>query len=366
MKSDLYPIVLEPIILGKPWGAPGKGPALVTGADPALKVGEVWVTADGEYQSTVGNGPLTGATLEELRLKWGADLLGQRFAGKEKEPFPLLLKFLHAAEYLSVQVHPDDKTAVRLEGSGPGKTEAWYILETDPGAKLILGLEPGIDRALLSKALEQGRVEEVLHSLEINQAESYYVHAGLLHAIGPGITLFEIQQNIDLTYRFYDWGRLDAEGNPRGLHLDKALEALDDSGSLIEPFHGLSFEEAGLNKTILTAGRYFALERWEFPSEWTGSTDPARFELMTVVKGRGALQRGETGEVELMRGLTVLLPAGLGEFRIQGTDGLTVLRSYVPDLATDIVEPLLSRGFASSDIIKLAGGKRPNDLSRYF
>jgi mannose-6-phosphate isomerase len=366
MKPDLYPLVLEPIILGKPWGALGKGPALVTGADPALKVGEVWVTADGEYQSTVGNGALTGTTLEELRLKWGADLLGERFTGKEAEPFPLLLKFLHAAEYLSVQVHPDDEAAVRLEGSGPGKTEAWYILETDPGAKLILGLKPGIGRALLAQALEEGRVEEALHAFEINRAESYYVHAGLLHAIGPGITLFEIQQNIDLTYRFYDWGRVDDEGNPRELHLEKAMEVLDDSGSIIEPFLGLSFEEAGLRKTMLAAGRYFALERWEFPREWTGSTDPARFELMTVVEGRGALQQRETDEVELVRGLTVLLPAGLGEFRIQGTDGLTVLRSYVPDLATDIVEPLRSRGFASTDIIKLAGGKHPNDLSGYF
>ncbi len=366
MKPDLYPVVLRPIILDKPWGAPGKGPYLIDGADPALKVGEVWLTADGEYQSIVANGRLAGTTLEGLRLKWGLDLLGGRFTGKEKEPFPLLLKFIHAAEYLSVQVHPDDEAALRLEGSGPGKTEAWYILETEPGSKLVLGLEPGIDRALLSEALEEGRAEKVFHTFEIDRAEAYYVHAGLLHAIGPGITLFEIQQNIDLTYRFYDWGRVDDEGNPRELHLKKAMEVLDESGPKIEAFYGLSYEERGLRITSLAAGQYFALERWEFPREWTGSVDGARFELMTVLKGRGSLQDENSNTVELGRGLTVLLAAGLGDYRIQEADGLVVLRSYCPDLEMDISEPLKTRGFSAADIVKLAGGRQTNDLSGYF
>ncbi|MBW2061296.1 MAG: class I mannose-6-phosphate isomerase, partial [Deltaproteobacteria bacterium] len=146
MKAEVYPVILEPLVLGKPWGARGKGPELVPGADANLKVGEVWLTADGDRQSMVMNGPMAGMTLKDLRLKWGPDLLGQGPAGKKDEPFPLLLKFIHAAEHLSVQVHPDDPTAVRLEGSGPGKTEAWYILEADAGARLVLGLKAGVDR----------------------------------------------------------------------------------------------------------------------------------------------------------------------------------------------------------------------------
>ncbi len=159
---------------------------------------------------------------------------------------------------------------------------------------------------------------------------------------------------------------MDDEGNPRELHLKKAMEVLDESGPKIGPFYGLPYEETGLRITALAAGRYFALERLEFPREWTGSVDGARFELMTVLKGRGSLQDENSNSVELGRGLTVLLAAGLGDYRIQEADGLVVLRSYCPDLEMDIIKPLKTRGFSAADISKLAGGKRPNDLSGYF
>ncbi|MBW2090549.1 MAG: class I mannose-6-phosphate isomerase, partial [Deltaproteobacteria bacterium] len=154
MKTEIYPVILGPVVLEKPWGAKGKGAQLVPGTNPDLKIGEAWLTADNELQSTIQNGPLAGFQLKDLRQRWGGYLLGSRLAHLKNEPFPLLLKFIHAAEYLSVQVHPDDQTAINLEGAGPGKTEAWYILDADAEAELILGLEPGVDRAALSEALK--------------------------------------------------------------------------------------------------------------------------------------------------------------------------------------------------------------------
>ncbi|MBW1710997.1 MAG: mannose-6-phosphate isomerase [Deltaproteobacteria bacterium] len=364
MNNKIYPIVLKPLILEKPWGEKGKGPDLVPGTDSNLKIGEIWLTADGNQQSTVQNGPLTGMSLRDLRIKWGADLLGKKLGDLKDQPFPLLLKFIHANEYLSVQVHPDDQNALKLEGSGPGKTEAWYILEADSRARLILGLEPGVDRAGLSEALKQGEVEKVLYQLQPRVSEAYYVQAGLLHAIGPGITLFEIQQNVDLTYRFYDWGRVDDQGRPRELHLDKAMRALEVGAEHAEPFSGLSYEKDGVSVTALVAGLYFALERWELKKQWQGQMDPARFDILTVIAGQGQLDSSETDRpISLTPGTTVLLPAALEEYRIIAPQNLVLLRSFVPDLEADIFMPLKDFGFSSTEIQKLGGWRKPNDLS---
>ncbi|MBW2063017.1 MAG: class I mannose-6-phosphate isomerase, partial [Deltaproteobacteria bacterium] len=254
--------------------------------------------------------------------------------------------------------------AVRLEGSGPGKTEAWYILEADAGARLVLGLKAGVDRTGLSEALEKGQVESVLRGVEVHASEAYYVHAGLLHAIGPGVTLFEIQQNVDLTYRFYDWGRVDDQERPRELHVSKAMEALDASPGEVEPFYGLSYKKEGMRITALAAGRYFALERWEIENEWDGHMSGSRFEVLTVMAGVGRLEAAGSEEVvELTQGQTILLPAALGDYRILESSGLILLRSFVPDLEADVFRPLKGLGFSPGEIQKLAGRRRPNDLS---
>jgi len=365
---DVYPVVLEPVVLEKPWGRVGVGPDLAAGTDSALQIGEIWLTADGEVSSRAANGPAAGHGLADLRRAWGVALLGSRFAGRENQPFPLLLKLIHAAEVLSVQVHPDDETAGKLEGAGPGKTEAWHILGAEPDAWLILGLEPGAGRRELQQAIDEGRVEAVLRRTPVHPGETYYVHAGLLHAIGPGVTLYEIQQNVDLTYRFYDWGRLDDAGRPRALHVAKAMAALNDSPVEPIPFGGLAFEESGVRIRVLTAGRYFALERVEISGDWEIRLDGSRFEVLTVIHGRGRLMAAGLAEpLALEPGRTVLLPAALPKAVLSPTgQDLALLRAYVPDLEADIARPLLARGFTARDILPLAGYLRPNDLSEFL
>lgn len=369
LARNVYPVVVEPAILEKPWGRAGAGPELVSGANAALKVGEIWLTADGEVSSRAENGPAAGSRLTDLRRAWGVSLLGRRFAGLEDRPFPLLLKFIHAAAVLSVQVHPDDETAERLEGEGPGKTEAWHILGAEPGAWLILGLRPGVGRQGLYRALEEGNVETVFCRVTVRRGETYYVRAGLLHAIGPGVTLYEIQQNVDLTYRFYDWGRLDEAGRPRPLQVTKAMAALDVRPGEPVPYTGLAFEERGARVRMLAAGRYFVLERVAFSGDWEVWLDGSRFELITVIGGRGRLEAaGLSAPLPLEPGRTVLLPAALPRTVLSAaaSQGLTLLRAYVPDLEAEVVRPFLDRGFTARDILPLAGHQRPNDLSAFF
>lgn len=364
MTGEVYPVVLIPHVLEKPWGGRGWEPEFAPGNDPALKVGEVWLTADGDRQSIISNGPMTGRTMADLRRDWGVDLLGRRLAGREDQPLPLLLKLIHAADYLSVQVHPDSRAATRLEGRGPGKTEAWCIIEAEVGAELILGLKPGLDRKDIRMALESERVEEILNRVRVRPGQVHYIHAGRLHAIGPGVTLFEIQPNSDVTYRFNDWGRVDTQGCPRELHLAKAIEVADLEAVPCEPFDGLTFHRDGARVTALAAGRHFGLERWEVKGSWAGRLDGARFEILFPISGHGFIQTfGSRRDTGLAPGRAVLLPATLGGFRIEAPDGIVFFRAWLPDLETEIVEPLLAAGFTSAEIVRLAGSKESNDLS---
>ena len=370
MGDAVYPVILEPIVMEKPWGEPGYGPKLVSGADPLLKVGEVWLTADGDFQSRVLNGPRTGDTLAMLRSGWGERFLGRRFRSRTKAPFPLLLKLLRAREYLSVQVHPDDADAERLEGAGPGKTEAWYVLEpagpsTGPKSdNMILGLKPGLDRADLARALETGRLEDILNRVRVEAGEVHFIHPGRLHSIGPGVTLFEIQQNADLTYRFYDWNRVDVRGRPRALHIDRALEVVDTESGPWTVFFGLPVRREPADAVLLAAGSHFALERWKLKGAWRGSLSGERFEVLTPISGSARLlSSGPADELELRPGRAVVLPADLGGYEIDAPSGVTILRSWVPDLAAEVAAPLRDQGWSREDIEALAGVRRPNDLS---
>ncbi len=210
--SALYPFLLRPEFVERPWGARDLSPVY-----PEHRcekpVGEVWLTGD---ENRVANGPLAGRTLGELCREYGRALVGE--SARETERFPLLIKFLFPREKLSVQVHPDDEAARRV-GQPCGKTECWYVLAADPGAQVALGLKPGVTREQLARAIQEVRAEELLNWVEIHAGEMIYVDAGTVHTIGPGSILVETQQNSDTTYRLYDYGR------PREIHVEQGLAA---------------------------------------------------------------------------------------------------------------------------------------------
>jgi len=272
-----------------PWG--GEGLRMMFGRDiPDSRTGE---SLEVSALTGLESRDPEGEKLTDLIARFGERLTGPGFA----HPFPLLLKLLDAKDWLSVQVHPDSC------GPQEGKTEAWHILFAAPGAELVFGVLPGAHRDALEKAARAGTpVEKMLRRVKVKAGETYYIPAGMLHAIGAGIILYQVQQADMVTYRFYDWNRTDARGNYRELNIEKAVEAVD-----------VSFQQGAVSETPMESGRlllvkekYFGLERF---SGFEGSlpADPRRFSLLTAV--RECRLSWEGGSLTLPAGRTALLPA---------------------------------------------------------
>lgn len=365
----LYPLILNPVILEKPWGGRGRAPHVLPGADSEFKFGEIWLTGDGKYPCTVQNGPYAGQTLADLRRDWKDDLLGDAFKRRFNEPLPILLKYLHAADYLSVQVHPNDDQVLRWEGRPePGKTEAWFILNAEPGGSLILGVNENIDKPALKEAIEMNQVRDALQTVQVHSGEAYHIYPGRLHSIGPGVTLFEVQQNSDLTYRFYDWERVDEMGAFRDLHIEKALDVVDLNPIQPDDVNGLSYSVEGTLRTVYVACRHFMLEKLEISGRFEAETNKSRFELITPIAGRFEIvsANSDVRRVKVEKGPSVLLPACLGDYALESEVGAVVLRTLVPDLELDVIEPLKKAGYKSDEIVKIGGPVRPNDLSVFL
>jgi mannose-6-phosphate isomerase len=297
----------------------------------------------------ITNGPLAGQTLAEATHALGETLVGSRTMARYGADFPLLAKLIDAGDRLSVQVHPDDAYAHRVEaGTGfHGKTEAWHILDADPGAELIYGFARPTSPAEVTAAIADDTLLDLLQHIPAAAGDTVYVPAGTVHAIGRGILLYEIQQKSDITYRLYDYGRKNATtGQPRELHIAKSLDVLD----FTPPDRGLLAPLAlGPGRDVLVACPLFALERWHADETQALTTDPGTFEILTVIDGSLGVQWAG-GALELHR-QSAVLPAGLGAYTLAPRDGCRWLRAYVPDLAADLVEPLRAAGH-SEDVIR--------------
>jgi mannose-6-phosphate isomerase len=264
MPTDaLTPLHFAPIFKPALWG--GTRLQTLFGAPPAdERIGEAWVLSDhGQTPSVVTNGPRAGTTLRQLMDQDRRRLLGR--AADSHATFPLLLKFIHAECALSVQVHPTDEKARELEGpSATGKTEAWVVLEADEEAQLYTGLNPGVTPDGLRRGILAGKVEELLYAHEALPGDCIFLHAGTVHAIGGGVLLFEVQQTSDLTYRLYDWGRVDPKtGRGRELHVEKGLASVDFSGGPCRPESVTDEGHGRVRRAPLVECEYFTLGRWE-------------------------------------------------------------------------------------------------------
>jgi mannose-6-phosphate isomerase len=251
----LYPYVLKPKEAPAIWG----GHALVTRygkpGDPTQKIGESWECWD---ENPVVNGDLAGTTLGALRANLGTTLTG---AIDPSRTFPVLTKIIDAEQPLSVQVHPDDAYAQRVEHQPNGKTECWYILECKPDAELVLGWTRDTSREEYEQRVRDGSLGEILRRVPVRPGDAFYLPAGTLHAIGGGIQLFETQQASDLTYRIFDWNRVGADGKPRELHVQKAGDVLDYRATYPGAVAQLTYDAGGIERTLVIADRRFAVER---------------------------------------------------------------------------------------------------------
>ncbi len=343
------------------WGG-GRLQSVLHKATPAGKcIGEAWVVADHpEHESVVSDGPLEGRTLRELLQEDEAMILGTRAELTVHGRFPLLLKILDSAEALSVQVHPSDEDAARLGEPDVGKTEMWHVLDAAPGSELICGVSPEVTPEQFAAAIPDGSVEELMTRFPAPAGTSAFVSAGAVHAIGGGILLAEIQQNSNITYRIYDWGRVDAQGRARDLHVDKAMEVIRFGSAHRGAAHPLSYEVYGASHTLLGACRYFAAESIQIEGKYTRNLSGETFYLLMVKQGPLAVCSGETSYV-LQAGETVMVPGVSKAFEVEGVGEL--LAYYVPDLMRDIVTPLRAAGHTEDEIIALGGAPDESDLT---
>lgn len=251
-------------------------------------IGEAWLVSDhAECQSVVSAGPHAGRTLGELVREHGTALLGDAAGTTRDGRFPLLLKLIDTADLLSVQVHPDDATALALGERDGGKTEMWHVLEAAPDSRIYCGLVPGGDASTFRGAMESGAVEPLLRSHAARPGDSYFVPAGMVHAIGKDILLAEIQQNSNVTYRVFDWNRVDAAGKPRQLHWEKALAATRFDMDCAGPSPVRDVGEGGRTREELCACPFFTAERRHGRGETHWEKDSRSFHI--ILAGAGGL-----------------------------------------------------------------------------
>lgn len=325
---DLYPLITQPRFAQPLWGGTFLADWLELPQPRSERLGEVWLVYD---TNRIIEGPLAGRTLAQVTRDYGAALVGERTMARYGADFPLLAKFIDAADRLSIQVHPDDSYAHTHEAATGfhGKTEAWHILRAAPGADVVHGLARPSSRDELAAAIAAGALEPLLRRLPVAAGDTVFVPAGTLHAINAGIVLFEIQQKSDLTYRIYDYGRVDAAtGKPRELHIEKALDVTDYAPAQRGVIPPLPLETG---RDLLVACRSFALERLTLTGAVECIVDPATFEILTVIDGAAMLQWG-AGERELRRGEAVVIPACLGSYALAPAGETRILRAYAPDL----------------------------------
>ena len=314
------------------WGARSLAPIYPDKVNLAEPIGEAWLT--GPY-CEIMTGPFKGgvnAAWRNMPVEWrGSDFTSQ----KAPREFPLLLKFLFPTDQLSIQVHPDDAYAQQNEAPGAvGKTEMWHVVSADPGATLLLGLVSEVDREKFRSAIKQGGLETFFERLPVSPGDTFYVPAGTPHTIGAGMILCEVQQNSDLTYRLYDFHRVDAHGNPRELHIEKGMAVIDfdhRKGGKVAPVALPSAN--GAKKSLLVACPYFASERWDFSAQQHANSDRAHFELLVILGGRGTIQ-WSGGASPYRQGECWFIPANLGEFSVAPESPTSILCTYVPVIST--------------------------------
>jgi len=310
MPIPLYPLRFVPVLKRAIWG----GERLVSlldkeeaeyAAQEPTPLAESWeVSAHPSGTVRVANGPLRGTSLAELVAERPEELLGKANA----TDFPLLLKYIDAAESLSVQVHPGEAYVEKFPQSGAEpKSEAWYILEAPTDSVIYAGLKEGVTRDSFTAT---GDVASLLHSFQAKPGQVVNIPAGTVHAIGAGVLIVEIQQTSDTTFRLYDWGRVTADGKPRPLHAVEALEAIDFSIGPVSPNYGKTEQLAnGALATHFIEGPIFSLSRYQFDKPWTLPTSGS-CQLLTLLQGETELVYGDTNEI-LRRGDSVLLPANI-------------------------------------------------------
>lgn len=330
----LYPLALEASLHETLWGGRRLDSERWKSLPPEnVAIGEAWET---EVSTIVRNGTYAGQTLGQLVERWADALLGQHALSIFGRRFPLLAKFIDANAQLSVQVHPEDTYAAAYENGKLGKTEFWYILAAEPGAKIVYGFKAPTSRSVVEQAIQSITLDTLLHEETVQAGDVVFVPAGTVHAIGAGILLYELQEYSDVTYRMYDYGRLSTDGKPRELHIERSLDvSCYEASSKVKMLPVLLSRTLAYEDRCLVACKYFVARELHLDPQQHGRgvlndhTEGSCIILSSlgaecVISYGPSLNQRE----QLSRGQTVVLPAALGDYRLEGQGKL--IFSYVP------------------------------------
>jgi mannose-6-phosphate isomerase len=347
------------------WGGRNLERWLGKALPPDKKIGETWEASD---ESVVENGEHRGETLASLVRRDGHGVLGTTPTVEGR--FPLLLKFIDAQDTLSLQVHPDDLAAQGLDHYPFGKTEAWYVIHAEPGARLIHGFQVDASPELVRDYLGNEKLADLLAEVPVQSGDVVFVPPGTVHAITRGIILAEIQENSDLTYRLSDWGRRTPDGKTRELHIDKSLKVANYRRLDEHKIPSLTIRQDEFDRQFLVVCRYFSFELFDVRAPITNIPLNDRFNIVSAIQGSSKITYGENFQstVEAVLGQTVLLPAHLGAFGITPeSKPCKLLRAFVPDLHSDVIEPLARAGHSAASIARLGGTvTEQNDLLSFL
>ncbi|MGN1423175.1 MAG: type I phosphomannose isomerase catalytic subunit [Oscillospiraceae bacterium] len=280
------------------------------------KIAESWeLSCHKDGQSVIGNGEFAGKTLSEYIEAKGKGVLGSNCA--RFEYFPILIKLIDAKDNLSVQVHPSNDYALRVEGEY-GKTEMWYIVDCAEGAELLYGFKHEISKEEFEERIRSNTLLEVTNNVPVHKGDVFFIESGTLHAIGKGILIAEIQQNSNTTYRIYDYGRVGADGKPRQLHVDKALDVTER----IPPKYPTKAQGApekveGGVRTLLRSCEYFNVNKLELDGTMTLNAGEGSFNSLLVLDGEAVVSSSD-GEITVGKGDSIFVTAGTGSYTVSG------------------------------------------------
>lgn len=323
MNKQLYPLKFHPILKDKIWGGEKLNKQLKKPSS-SKNLGESWEisTVPGDV-SVVANGFLKGQSLQEIIENYSSAILGTKNLKRFGKDFPLLIKFIDAKEDLSIQLHPDDNLAKARHNSF-GKTEMWYVMQADKDANLIVDFNQKMDKEIYLKHLEEKTLTQILNFDKVKEGDTYFIEAGRVHAIGAGVLLAEIQQTSDVTYRVYDWERVDDEGNERELHNDIAIDAF--KFDLKDDFRVSYNKEKNVSNNMVSCP-FFTTNFIELDKELSKENKHDSFLIYICVYGEVEVSTMYTDEV-ISKGESILIPASIKDFKLKAKNA-KLLEVYV-------------------------------------
>ena len=354
------PLKLSPIFKPKIWGVDELVPlfewpaperiasdrgAVVQPGEESL-IGEVWIT---DESSEILNGPAAGLTLGETSAKYRSRLNGANWKDRR---FPILSKYIFTSDWLSLQVHPDDHYARKHDPGNLGKCEMWYIIHAEPEAEILLGMKPGTTLEMLRGACERGKSKDILYRFHPKAGEAIFVPPGTVHALGPGLVLFEAEEHSDMTYRLDDYGRLGLDGKPRPLHLEKGFGVIRPEAAPLRNLPRRVVSEPFGSRRYILACPYFAVEELRLEKTGRFKASAEHVETLSIVAGEGRVETA-AGWMGYRAGDTWVVPPEAAPYRVSPSEKTRILKFYVPDVDKDFKRPLSRRGMKAEQIRKI-------------